>query len=371
MPRSRDDAVSRAASRLVLAAAALLLGIGVLTAAVVAMREPFALNDYTAIWGLKARALTRSFSLDALFRVDPDGTFSHPEYPPLWPLLLAAASGARRRYDDLVVTPLWPALTVSASLLAMRAARSMRVAAPFALLAGATVSLLPYWRRYPGYAEGLLLVFVLGALAELGRLDEERGAAVRIAIFLTLAAWTKPEGLVAALAAAAVLVFARRTRAALLVALSAVSFAAVPWALVVSRLAPMRPPTDFALSSFSVASLAGALGALASEAAPHAGWVAAGALLLALAPATRRARRPVLAWCGLYASALVGSFAFTRLSPPWHVHWSWDRLALIPVAVLLPVLAEALAECVQGKSAPEPAPKSRVVSPPEAPAPAL
>ena len=344
--------MSRTASRLVLAAAALLLGLGVLTAAVVAMREPFALNDYAAIWGLKARALSRSLSLDSLFRMDPDGSFSHPEYPPLWPLLLAAASAALRRYDDLVVTPLWPALTLSASLLAVRAARSMRVAAPLALLAGAAVSLLPYWRRYPGYAEGLLVVFVLGALAQLWRFDEESGAGVRIAIFLTLAAWTKPEGLVAALAAAVVLVFARRAGAALLVALLAVLFAAAPWALVVSRLAPKRPPTDFALSSFSVASLAGALGALASEAAPHVGWAAAAALLLALAPATRRARRPVLAWCGLYAGMLIGSFVFTRLSPAWHVRWSWDRLAFIPIAVLLPVLAEALAECVGGKASP-------------------
>ncbi len=363
--------MSRTASRFVLAAAALLLAFGVYTAAVVAMREPFALNDYAAIWGLKARALSRSLSLDSLFRVDPDGAFSHPEYPPLWPLLLAAASGAMRRYDDLGVTPLWPILTLSASLLAVRAARSMRVAAPFALLAGAAVSLLPYWRRYPGYAEGLLVVFVLGALAQMRRFDEEPGAGVRIAIFLTLAAWTKPEGLVAALAAAAVLVFARRTRAALLVALSAVLFAAAPWALVVSRLAPKRPPTAFALSSFSVASLAGALGALASEAAPHAGWAAAAALLLALAPATRRACQPVLAWCSLYAAALTGSFAFTRLSPAWHVRWSWDRLAFIPVAVLLPVLAEALAECIRGKSAPVLPSASPGAFPPEAPAPAL
>jgi hypothetical protein len=363
--------VSRTASRLVLAAATLLLGIGVLTAAVVAMREPFALNDYTAIWGLKARALSRSLSLESLFRVDPEGVFSHPEYPPLWPLLLAAVAGAVRRYDDLAVTPLWPALTLSASLLAVRAARSMRVAVPFALLAGAAVSLLPYWRRYPGYAEGLLLVFVLAAAGEATRAGEDAGAIVRLSVFLTLATWTKPEGLVAALAAAAVLSFARRPRAALLVALSAVLFAAAPWALVVSRLAPKRPPTDFALSSFSVASLASALGALASEAAPHAGWAAAAALLLALAPTTRRVRRPVLAWCSLYAAALTGSFAFTRLSPAWHVRWSWDRLAFIPVAVLLPVLAEAVAECVRGKSAPALPSTSPRASPPEAPAPAL
>ncbi|MGE5717256.1 MAG: hypothetical protein ACM369_11455 [Acidobacteriota bacterium] len=362
--------MGRAASRLVLTAAALLLGIGILTAALVAVREPFALNDYAAIWGLKARALHRSGSFAALFRVDPDGAFSHPEYPPLWPLLLAVATRARLPYDDLVATPLWPGLALAASFLAVGAARAMRLAAPFAVLAGAAVSLLPYWRRYPGYAEGLLVVFILGALAQVGRFDEEKGAAVRMAIFLTLAAWTKPEGLVAALAAAAVLFFARRARVAFLVALSAVVFAAAPWAIVVSRLAPTKPPTDFVLSSFSVANLGGALGALVSEGAPHAGWAAAAALLLALAPETRRARWPVLAWCGLYTAALVGSFAFTRLSPAWHVRWSWDRLAFIPVAVLLPVLAEALAECVRGKSATAPVPESPAASPDEAPAPA-
>ncbi len=362
--------MSRSASRLVLGAAALLLGLGVLTSAAVAMREPFALNDYAAIWGLKARALSRSLSLESLFRVDPEGAFSHPEYPPLWPLLLAAVAGVVRRYDDLAVTPLWPALTLSASLLAVRAARSMRVAWPLALLAGAAVSLLPYWRRYPGYAEGLLLVFVLAAEGEVARAGEDAGATVRLSVFLTLAAWTKPEGLAAALAAAVILLLARRTRAALLVALSAALFAAVPWALVVSRLAPKRLPTAFALSSFSVGSLSGALVALASEAAPHAGWAAAAILLLLLAPATRRAHRPVLAWTGLYAAALVGSFGFTRLSPAWHVHWSWDRLAFIPIAVLMPVLAAALAECAPGRSAPALPSASPGAFPHEAPAPA-
>jgi hypothetical protein len=344
-----------------------LLLLGFLSAALFSMREPLGTNDYTAIWGLKAKALFRSGSLESFFRVDPDGTFSHPEYPPLWPIALSVASAPAHRWDDLAVTPLWPALVLLASVFAVRSARA---AGPWALLAGAAVSLLPYWRRYPGYAEGLLVVFVLGALAQVPRFDEERGAAVRIAICLTLAAWTKPEGLVAALAAAAVLAFARRTRAALLVALSAVLLAAVPWALVVSRLAPQRPPTAFALSSFSVASFAGALGALATEAAPHAGWAAAAAFLLALAPATRRAYRPVLAWCGLYAAALIGSFAFTRLSPAWHVRWAWDRLAFIPVAVLLPVLAVALAECVREKNATVLPSAFPGASPQEAPVPA-
>ncbi|MGA7991633.1 MAG: hypothetical protein WCC53_09395 [Thermoanaerobaculia bacterium] len=355
------------ASRLVLGVAALLLAFGVWTAAVVAMREPFALNDYAAIWGLKARALSRSASLGSLFRVDPGGTFSHPEYPPLWPLLLAAASGAAGRYDDLLVTPLWPVLALAASLLAARAARAQRVAWPFALLAGAVVSLLPYWRRYPGYAEGLLLVFVLAAAGEAGRAGEDAGAAARLSIFLTLAAWTKPEGLVAALTAAAVLAWARRARAALIVCLSVLLLAALPWALAVRRLAPEPVPTAFALSAFSVEKALDALGALAGEAAPAAGLVLAGAGLFVLAPDTFRRRRALVAWAAVYSVVLFVSFAFSRFDAAWHVRWSWDRLLVVPLAVLIPALAEALEECATGRSGAEPSPASPAPIPPPAP----
>ena len=357
--------MSRSASRLVGAAALILLVLGVFTAGVFAMREPFALNDYTAIWGLKARALHRSGSLASLFRVDPAGAFSHPEYPPLWPLLLTVATRARLPYDDLVATPLWPLLALAASLLAVRAALKGNVAPPFALLAGAAVSLLPYWRTYPGYAEGLLLVFMLAAAGESGRAGEEAGATARLSIFLTLAAWTKPEGLVAALAAVAILALARRFRAALLVGLSVLLFAALPWALVVRSLAPQPLPTAFALSAFSLAKAAAALAALAAEAAPAAGLALAAAGILALAPRTLRRRRLVLAWAALYSAILLGSFAFSRFDPAWHVRWSWDRILVVPLAVLIPALAEALAECAKGRSE-EPLPGAT----PPAPAPA-
>lgn len=341
--------MSRASSRLVLGAACVLLVLGVFTAGVMAMREPFALNDYTAIWGLKARAFHRTGSLAALFRPDPDGAFSHPEYPPLWPLLLTVATRARLPFDDLVATPLWPLLALAASLLAVRAARSSNVHPAFALLAGATVSLLPYWRKYPGYAEGLLLVLVLAAAGEAERAGRDAGATLRLSIFLTLAAWTKPEGLVAALAAAAVLAGARRFRPALLVGLSAILFAALPWALVVRRLAPKPLPTAFALTAFSPGKALAAVSALAAEAAPAAGVVLAGVGVLALAPATLRRRRSLLAWAAVYSLVLVGSFAFSRFDPAWHVRWSWDRILVVPLAVLVPVLAEALEECVTGR----------------------
>lgn len=340
--------MSRTAARVLGAAALLLLVFGIFTAGVFAMREPFALNDYAAIWGLKARALHRSGSLASLFRVDPAGAFSHPEYPPLWPLLLTLATRARLPYDDLVATPLWPLLALAASLLSVRAARAWNVPLPFALLAGAAVSLLPYWRTYPGYAEGLLLVFVLAAAGEAPRAGENAAATARFSTYLTLAAWTKPEGIVAALAAAAVLALGRRFRAALLVALSALLFAALPWALVVRRLAPEPLPTAFAASAFSADKAVAAAATLASEAAPDAGFALAAAGLLALAPRTRRRRRALLAWAGLVSAALFGSLAFSRFDAAWHAKWAWDRILVVPLAVLVPVLAEALGEAVSG-----------------------
>jgi hypothetical protein len=282
-------------------------------------------------------------------------------------MLLAAFSSVAGRYDDLVVTLLWPLLCIAAALLTMRATRAAR---PFAVLAGAAVALLPYWRRYPGYAEGLLLVFLLAALAETDRLDADRGAPVRLALVLTLAAWTKQEGAAAALAAAAILLAGRRTRAGLLAGVSALLLAVLPWRLAVALFDPGSPQTDFALASFSPWKAVVALGVLVREGlVPHAGWVAGAIALLALAPGTRARRRGVLLWCAVYLAGLVGSFAFSRLDAAWQMHWAWDRLAFIPAAALLPVLGEALAECVLGRSGAPPPPESPADVPPPLAAP--
>jgi hypothetical protein len=175
---------------------------------------------------------------------------------------------------------------------------------------------------------------------------------------------------VAALVAAAVLAVARRGRAALLVCLSALLLAALPWALIVGRLAPRPLPTAFALSEFSLGKALDALSALASEAAPAAGLALAGAGLLVLAPETLRRRRALLAWAAITSGALVGAFAFSRLDPAWHVRWSWDRILVVPLAVLIPVLAEALAECVTDRRSAGPSPASPAAIPPPAPGPA-
>ena len=94
-----------------------------------------------------------------------------------------------------------------------------------------------------------------------------------------------------------------------------------------------------------------------------------------MTPAVRRAAAALLAAVGVYTAAvtsgaLLGSFAFSRLDPAWHVRWSWDRILVVPLAVLIPALAEALAECVTGRSGAAPSRASPAAAPPRDPVPA-
>ena len=172
------------------------------------------------------------------------------------------------------MTLLWPLLALAAALLAARAT----AAPPWGrALAAATVALLPYWKIDLGYAEGLLAVLLLAALGEVPRLGSSRFAPFRLALFLTLAAWTKQEGAVAArrsggsprsVPAGA----SRRSRGRL--------DGASRHPAVAARRGPLRSGARlpvFALSSFSLSSLATAGRTLFHDAIlPQAPWLARG-----------------------------------------------------------------------------------------------
>jgi hypothetical protein len=331
-----------------------LLAFGILGVALVALRQPAGGGDYVAIWGLKARAIARAGSLSALFRVDPAGLASHPEYPPLWPLTLASFSSVTGRYDDLVVTLLWPILALVASLLAMRATSAER---PERILAGAAIALLPYFQTpaYVGYAEALLVVLLLAALAETDRL-ESPAATLRLALFLSLATLTKNEGLLAASVFIVILVAARRIRTAAVASGAVLLVGVLPFALYRrSQEAPLVL-ADFSAASFHPEKIILAARALTAEALiPHFSWLFGAALLLLLAPATRRRRSPILIGALFYAAALFLSFAFSSRNVAWHIRWTWDRLALVPIALLIPVLVEAASESISLPAKPAPA----------------
>lgn len=329
--------------RLFTLAAALLLAIGFASATFLAVRQPLSLGDYLAVWGLKARAIHVSGDLSAVFRVDPGGEFSHPEYPPLWPLLLAGTAKLLGRFDELLLALLRPLLLALAAGLTL--ART-RAPLPWRLLAAAALTLLPYFQTaaYTGYAEALLLVLALAAFLLLESPAPTPFTGAAAGLLLALASLTKQEGAVALLVAVALLATARRLRDAVVVAGVGLGLGVVPWSLYrafhgVSGLA------DFRLDAFDPVKPFRALATLDELALlPALPWLLGAALLLALAPAVRRGRHALLAGAAAYAVLLVLSFAFARVDVAWLVTWTWDRLALLPVAALLPALFEAAAE---------------------------
>jgi hypothetical protein len=338
--------------RLAIAAIILALSTGLFVTALGSLRLPWSGGDFISNWGLKSRALHRTGSLASIVLVDPSNNFVRPNYPPLWPIVLTSASRlAGGGWDPLLLTPLWPVLSLLACLLAMRATRGGIEAR---LLAGAAVALLPYYRTplYRGYAEALLLVFVLAALGERDRLGRSTAASVRFALFIALAAATKQEGLVLAAVCVLACAAARRLRLASLVAFST-ALAVVPWALFVRFHAEPAWRADFSVAAFALGKLGPSAGLLLHEAVlPNAGWILGAAVLLGLAPMTRASRRTEILGVAAYLSILFASMAFTTSDPAWHLRWSWDRLVLVGVAVLIPVLAECVGESFEPATIP-------------------
>lgn len=311
-----------------------------------AWRQPLGHGDYVAIWGLKARAIANGGSVEGVFRVDPEGEFSHPEYPPLWPLLLAGIAKIAGAYDERTLAFAAPLLAALASYLAFRATRADT---PFRLLAAAAVALLPYFHAplHLGYGEPLLLVLALGALNEADRLDG-RGGFARFVGFLVLAAWAKQEGAVLGFAAALALLLAGRAKLALRTGGAVLLLAVLPWQIAVRANLGHSTHADFGLGSFALAKLDVAGATLVKLAvAPNLWWLAGAGLLLAVAPAVGKRRGGTLTALTLYVGVLFLAYGATLWDVAWHVTNSWDRLALVPVAATVVVLAEAVAETFQ------------------------
>lgn len=329
--------------RLFTVAAALLLVLGFASAAFLAVRQPLSLGDYLAIWGLKARAIHASGELSATFRVDPAAEYSHPEYPPLWPLLLAGAAQLFGRYDELLLTLLRPLLLVLAAGLTFLRTRAPL---PWRLLAAGALTLLPYFQTaaYTGYAEALLLVFVLAALYLLERPSPGPFTPAAAGLLLACASLTKQEGGVVLLVVVALLAAVRLFRGAVITGGIGLGLGVLPWSVYraahgISGLA------DFGLDALDAEKPLRALATLGGLALPSVlFWLLGAALLFTFAPVSRRLRLPLLAGAAAYSTLLLLSFAFARPDVAWLVTWSWDRLALLPVAALLPAIFEAAAE---------------------------
>ena len=194
--RPTERAIARplplSARLLLLAAAA-----GVALFAVAAVSEPMWTTDYLAVWGLKAKTMFLTSSVPSRLFHDPETAWSHPEYPLLLPLDLAALSVWARGWDDrgpALLYPLCQAATDAAAFgLLFRRGLAVGGAAAAALVA----AFFPlYAPAHVGMADiPLALGLALLASALLDAFDEDSGAVRgRLALAAFFCAAMKFEG---------------------------------------------------------------------------------------------------------------------------------------------------------------------------------
>jgi len=190
-----------------LAGAVLLLAV----AATAALRERL-VWDAWAFWVFKARALVLHGGLPPVL-LDPTGPYywTHPEYPLAHPLLhwwLFSHFGAVEPVLPSVLGAFWMVF------LPLLLWRSLRPLVGDLWAAGAAFSATAFWpitlHAIGGYAEIILVLCVLAVTIEVtrGLGPGGSGSAGRVAIFLTLAALSKNEGLALAALGAPLVAFA-------------------------------------------------------------------------------------------------------------------------------------------------------------------
>jgi hypothetical protein len=187
---------------LLIAAAA---GVGLFC--IVALSEPMWAPDYLAVWGLKAKTIFLTASVPGRLFHDPETLWSHPEYPLLLPLDLAALSAWARGWDDRAPALLYPVCQAATALAAFgflrRRGRAVGGAAAAALIAWFFPLYAP---EHVGLAEiPLALGFVLLATALLDAMTSDSTSVyARLAAASLFCAALKQDGALFALLAAIV-----------------------------------------------------------------------------------------------------------------------------------------------------------------------
>lgn len=321
---------------------------GVALFAVVAVSEPMWTTDYLAIWGLKAKTIFATSSVPSRLFHDPETAWSHPEYPLLLPLDLAALSTWARAWDDRAPALLYPLCQAATAAAAFGFLRRKRNASGGAVAAALIAWFFPlYAPAHVGMADiplALGLVLLASAFLDVFELDS---AAVRgrLAVAAFFCAATKFEGSLFAGLAGLFWLAARprgRTWWLVLAALLAPPFAHRLLMRIARGPASARD-FDFTLLAPSrwgqwAGRIGEAIGRIASVEA-----VAAAVPLVALAVfflATRRGFADrLLPLLAAQAACYVLACSLSAFGVAWLVGASFARL----VAALLPPLALVLA----------------------------
>lgn len=307
--------------------------------------------DFRYIWGLKARAFALAGAHDLAWLAWPGHLFAHPDYPPLWPDLLAAAAIAGG--EATRAAALWQAVVVGALAAACWWAAG---AAPppgraLAAVAGAwaPVMLLP---AYAGYAEPLLALAAVVAVAALRDRDGPAPPSPWVlAANIAAVSLVKNEGTALAVGIALAGAWTARGRARAVIAAGLLPAGA--WH--VFRLANSIPGEPFVLSP---AFLAGRLGELPGAFARTLRvdvvvlLVAWGLALVALGGREARGVRVAFAVWGL---AALATYVGAAPDLAWRLEGSLDRVLVAPLPA---TIALALGSSLRPRAAARPGPGS-------------
>ncbi len=347
-----EDARTSTASRLVEAAVLLVLlaSSGLFVRLLVV--TPLADWDGWAIWGLHAEALYVEGGTGGPVFEDPLYAGHHPEYPVLFPVLQALASGALGRFDPTLIHVV-PA--VVPLIVGLAAWGMLRTVVPPVLAALSSLGVA--WagpvvaNLSANYADAVVAAFVsLGLVALLTWLARGEGWALGGAgLFLAAAGLTKTEGLLFVSAAvlgalaAAGLAGRRRRPIALLSALAlgpALLFRATQGSAGDGGgydLSLLADPGYLVDNVDRSAEIASALAEIVSD-----DWLAAAALVgLALASAAAARLAWPVVFVGVYVAVttlgLVATYTAAVVDLDWLIGTSLDRVALS--LVVAPALA--------------------------------
>lgn len=323
--------------------------------------------DGWAFWTLKARILFHEGTLPPA-TLAPTGPYpyAHPDYPLALPLLnwwLYRHAGSPAPELASLAGALWFATLPPLVWAALRRESGEGVAAL------STFGMAAFWPlalyAAGGYADIVIALALLGVVIEVerARRGDEPGSPIRLALYLTLAALAKNEGLALALIGTAVAlvsmrsqgerrlrpygarVLAARMSAVPRLTLLALPFLALaPWFILTRRLglapqhlAGAEPAIGEALARVPIVVVA--LGKLLLTRA----WVPLPFLvMLALYAAARRGRLVAPAgWAvvGGYGAVIFGVYLTTALELEWLLRTTLDRLVggLVPAVVVLAI----------------------------------
>ncbi len=357
----RGDRLARAVA-IAFGAAALL------AAAIVvkrALESPDGGWDAWMIWNLRARALLRAQPIGAAFPAALPQT--HPDYPLLVPALVASGWSATggAAFVPIVLSAAFPCLTVALLVTAVgrRRGPALGLAAGLCLLG----TPMFVWSATDQGTDLPLATFALAAailLSEPGAAEAGAGLALSGAL-LSMAAWTKNEGLLYLLAFFVPLALwdARRPGSGRGGAALRFLFGAAPLlALLAYFKWRLAPPSDLAQPN-RLAQLFARLveprriGLLALLIPRRLAYFQAWGLWLlaavaaALAFVRGRPRRPELGRLGQSLVLVFGGFSLVYLATPydlvWHLQTSVDRLLLQCWPLALLFLFSALSPAVE------------------------